>query len=191
MKIQDGTGKGFEVKIDSANRMLTESVVETEQLEAAVKGDSYQVGSGPVTLTSANESAVLFFKNNEDKDLIITAANITSSKQTGSTAGVFLVKIYLEGSALSAGASQVPVNSNFGSNKALSATVTAGQEAATVTDGVANGSFYIQEAEFFNTDLAWVLPKGTSVSMSITPGASNTSVTITTTLEAHVAREVL
>jgi len=189
MKIDDGTGTGFQVKVDSSNRLLTESVTETEQLEAAVRGDSYQVGSGPITLTSANESAVLFFKNNEDKDVIITAVNVTSSKQTGSSAGVFLAKLYTSGTALSAGAAQVPLNNKFGSSQLLTATVQAGQEAATVTGGVASGAFYVQEAMFFNTNTAWVFPKGSTIAMSVTPGASNTSATVTVTLEAHIARE--
>jgi hypothetical protein len=191
MKIHDGTGSGFEARVDSTNRLLTEAVIETEQLEAAVKGDSYQIGSGAVTLTSANESAVLYFKNNEEKDVIITAVNITSSKQTGSSAGVFLAKLYTGGTGLSAGTSQTALNNNFGSSKTLTADITAGQEAATVTSGTASGAFYIQEAVFFNTSTAWVVPKGSTIAVTVTPGASNTSVTVTVTLEAHISRETL
>jgi hypothetical protein len=191
MKINDGTGSGKEAKVDSTNRLLVEAVTESEQLEAAAIGNAFQIGSGPITLTNANESAVLFYKNNEDKDIIITAVNVTSSKQTGSSAGVFLAKVIAGGTALSAGASVTALNNNFGSNKSLLATITAGQTSATVTDGTAVASFYIQEAVFFNTDIAWIIPKGVSVAISITPGASNTSVTVTTTLEAHIARDAL
>lgn len=191
MKIQDGWGTGQEARVDGEGRLLVEAVTETEQLEAAVKGESFQVGSGAVTLTSANESALLYFKNNEDRDVIVTAVNITSTKQTGSSAGVFLAKLYTEGTGLSAGSSQTALNSNFGSSKTLTADITAGQEAATITNGTASGAFYISEGIFFNTETAWVLPKGTTVAVSITPGASNTSVTVTCTLEVHIARTVL
>ena len=191
MKITDGTGTGFEARVDSENRLLTESVTETEQLEAAVKGNAFQVGSGVVTLTSASESAVLYFKNNEEKDLIVTAINITSTTQTGSTAGVFLAKIYTGATGLSASTSQTALNNNFGSNKSLDVDIEAGQEASTVTSGTAAAAFYIQEAEFFNTEVAWVFPKGSTIAFSVTPGAGNTSMTVTATLEAHIARETL
>lgn len=191
MKINDGTGSGNEAKVDSTKRLLVEAVTESEQLEAVAVGNAFQIGSGPITLTNANESAVLFYKNNEDKDVIITAVNVTSSKQTGSSAGVFLAKLITGGTALSAGASVTALNNNFGSNKELLATITAGQTSATVTGGTAAASFYIQEAVFFNTELAWIVPKGVSIALSITPGASNTSVTVTTTLEVHIARDAL
>jgi hypothetical protein len=191
MKITDGTGTGLEAAVDATNRLLVEAVTESEQLEATAHGESFQIGSGPITLTNTADSAVLFYKNNEDRDIIITAVNVTSSKQTGSSAGVFLAKLWTEGTALSAGTAQTALNNNFGSNNTLDATITAGQTGATVTDGVANGVFYIPEAIYFHTDVAWVFPKGSSIAMSVTPGASNTSVTITVTLEAHIARAAL
>lgn len=191
MKIEDSTGSGRGAKVDSNQRLLVEAVTESEQLESAVRGEAFQVGSGKVTLTSANESAVLYFKNNEKKDLIITAINITSSKQTGSSAGVFTAVIYKSGTGLSAGTSASASNNNFGSNKTLDVDITQGQEAATVTDGVASGAFFIQEAEFFNTDVAWILPKGSTVAVGVQPGASNSSMTITITIEAHIARDDL
>ena len=191
MRIEDSTGSGRGAKVDSNQRLLVEAVTESEQLESAVRGEAFQVGSGKVTLTSANESAVLYFKNNEKKDLIITAINITSSKQTGSSAGVFTAVIYKSGTGLSAGTSASASNNNFGSNKTLDIDITQGQEAATVTDGVASGAFFIQEAEFFNTDVAWILPKGSTVAVGVQPGASNSSMTITITVEAHIARDDL
>jgi hypothetical protein len=189
--IKDGTGQAHNAKVDSTNRLLVEAVTESEQLEAAAKGNSYQIGSGNINLTSANASAVLYFKNNEDMDVILTAVNITSTKQTGATGGVFLATVYKNATGLSAGTDLNAVNSNFGSNQLLDSTITGGQEAATVIGGIAIGGFYIQEAEFFNTEIAWVIPKGSSVSLTITPAASNTSLNITTTLEGHIAREAL
>ena len=111
-----------------------------------------------------------------------------SSKQTGSSAGVFTAVIYTGATGLSAGTSFSPLNSNFGSNKTLSTTATRGQEAATVTGGTAVGTFIFQEAQFINTELAWVIPKGSSIALTITPGASNTSMTITFVFEAHLSR---
>lgn len=188
MKIMDGTGSGRQAKVDSTNRLSTEAIILSEQLEAAKNGESYQIGSGVVTLTSANESAVLFVENNETKDLILTGVNITSGAMTGSSANVFLAKIYLSGTTLACGTSTSALNNNFGSSDTLCATIVAGQEGGTITNGVASGAFYIQNNEFFNTDIAWVLPKGSSVGVSVTPGASNTSFPVTVTLEGHLDR---
>ena len=189
MKIEDAGGSGRGARVDADKRLLVSAVNETEQLEAAIRGEAFQIGSGKVTLTSASESAVLYLKNNEKKDLVITAVNVTSSKQTGSSDGVFTAVVYKSGTGLSAGTSASAVNNNFGSNKLLDVDITQGQEAATVTNGTAIGAFYIQEAEFFNTDLAWILPKGSTVALSILPGASNSSMTVTVTLEAHIGRD--
>lgn len=188
MIIKDGTGKGYTVKVDSTNRLKAEAVAQSTQLEASVNGDSYQIGSGVVTLTSASESAVLFVKNNEDKNLILTAVNITSAAMTGSSASVFLAKLYTGGTTLSASTAQTPLNNNFASNKTLDATVLAGQEAATITNGTAKGAFYIGNNKFFTAGIAWVLPKGATIAVSITPGASNTSFPLTVTLEGHLER---
>lgn len=189
MKIQDGSGNGNWLKINKDLRALTKAISQTEQRHASENGDSYQVGSGVINLTSANESAVLYVKNNEERDFQFTGVNITSSAMTGSSANVFLAKVYLGGTALSAGTSANALNNNFGSSKTLDADITQGQEAATVTDGTASGAFYIPNETFFATDIAWLIPRGTSVAISITPGASNTSMNVSVTLEGHLIEE--
>lgn len=191
MKIVDGTGKGNMARVDKSNRLLTEAVIESEQLEAAVKGNAYQVGSGAVVLTSASESAVLHLKNNEERDLIVSAVNFTSTSQAGASDSVYLIKLYLGSSGLSAGTNSAALNSNFGSSKSLDADVVVGGEGQTVTDGTLSGVFYFQEAQFVNTDLAWVIPKGASFAVSATPASGNTSAVVAVTFEAHVARETL
>ena len=189
MKLLDSTGKSYGAKVGSDNRVAVESVQKTEQLNAALSGESYQIGSGPISLTSAGESAVIFFKNLEDRDIIISAINISSTAMTGSSATVFLAKAYLGGTALSAGTAVVPLNNNFGSSKILLGTTEAGGEAQTVTNGTASGAFYIPASTFFHSETAWVIPKGVSVALSITPGASNTAMVATVTLEGHLASD--
>lgn len=186
MELQDGTGSGYKLKINKLNRAETDSVVRTEQREASSKGNAFQIGTGPLVLTSANESAVLFIKNNEDLDLKISAVNVTSNAMTGASTNTFMVKLYLLGTALSAGVASAALNNNFGSSNALVADIAVGGEAQTVTNGVASGAFYIPSDTFFHTELAWTLPKGISVALSITPAASNTSFPVTVTLEGHI-----
>lgn len=189
MFIEDGTGKGFSAKVDSENRMLTISVTQSEQLFAAKKGESFQIGSGIVSLTSASESAMLYVKNNETRDLILTGVNITSTASTGGSGNVFLAKVYLEATGITGGSPTAALNNNFGSAKTLTADITAGAEAATIDGGTASGAFYIPIETFFNTEIAWVVPQGVTLAVSITPPASNTSMGCSITLEGHLKSE--
>lgn len=185
-QIVDGRGTGNRANVDSNGRLSVLSISFTEQENASIEAKSFQIGSGVVNLTSASESALIYIKNNEDRDLLLTGVNVTSGSSTGGTGNVFLAKVYLSGTALSAGTSASALNNNFGSSTTLSADITQGQEAATVTNGVLSGAFYIPIDTFFNTDIAWTLPKGTSVAISGTPPAGNTSWNVTVTLEGNL-----
>lgn len=185
-QILDGAGTGYKAQVDVNHRLQVRSVSNTQQQEASLNEDSFQIGSGVINLTGVSESALLYVKNNEDRDLIITAVNVTSNTPTGSTEVVFLAKVYLNGTGLSAGTSASALNNNFGSSTALDANITQGQYAATVTSGVVSGAFYIPLKGFFNTDLAWVLPKGTTLALTGTAPAGTTSLNLTITLEANL-----
>jgi len=182
--IKDGTGKGNKVKVDADNNLRTKGIFETEQQAQALKGKSFQIGTGVANLTSGNESAVILFRNNEDSDVLLTGVNITSKNFTGSTDEVVLAKVYLQGDSLSAGVASAALNNNFGSSIELQADVEVGGEAQTVVNGITSGVFFIPINGFFSTDIAWVIPKGTTIALSYTPGSGNTSWLVTTTLEA-------
>ena len=184
--IKDGTGSGNVAKVNSDNQLEVNAISSSVQHDSAIKGKSYQIGTGPVTLTSAGHSGVLYFKNNEENDIVMTAINVTSSKMTGSTAEVFTAVLYKFPTGLSASTAQTPLNNNFGSSNTLEVDMESGQEAAVVTAGVAAGSFFIPSATFFNAGIAWVFPKGSTIAMGIIPGAGNTSMTLTVTIEGHL-----
>jgi hypothetical protein len=189
LELRDATGRANGAKIDSTNRLWVRSSALSQQLEAACNGDSFQLGSGVVTITSASESAVLYVKNNEDEDLLLTGINITSKSMTGSTDDVALAKLYTSNpTGLSSSTSQTPLNNNFGSSKALDADVESGGNAVTVTGGSVTGAFYIPVNTFFNTEIAWVLPRGTSVAVSFTAGSGTTAWPVTVTLEGHLGQ---
>ena len=72
-QIQDGTGSSKKAKVSNSNRLFVESVTRSEREEEALLGEAYIVGSGFVELTTTGTSAVLYFKNNEDVNLVITS----------------------------------------------------------------------------------------------------------------------
>ena len=67
--IRDGIGSGKEAKVTSSNRLATTTISETEADFAAAEGTRYNINTGTITLTDANNTTVLFLKNNEDSDL--------------------------------------------------------------------------------------------------------------------------
>ena len=187
MRIEDGTGKGYELGIDSTNRALTRATTESQQLEGAKLGKSYQIGSGHATLTSANDSALIYIKNNEDDDLVINALSLSSGAMTGATPTNYLVTIYANSTGLSTSTPGGGVNNNFGSNRSLATSITIGAEAATVTGGNIVGQFYVQSNSFFTKSAAWVFPKGATLAVSIQPATGNTSFSVGVIFEAYLA----
>ena len=71
MKIEDGTGKGFEAKVDDLNRMHTHAFNVPLTSFASTRGDAFNISSGLVTLTTAGESGLLYIKNNECDDISV------------------------------------------------------------------------------------------------------------------------
>lgn len=181
--IKDGTGSGVSAKVNSDNQLSVRAIVQTEQEHATQEDRSFTVGSGLVNLTSPNASAVLYFKNTGDKDLVITQANVYSSKQASSTAGTFKLVLYRGATGLSGGTSVEALSTTFGSTSVLTADVTAGAEAATVTGGTATGAYIFPEAIFHELSLAWTVPKGQSISAVVIPGASNSGMEVGVTIE--------
>ena len=74
--------------------------------------------------------------------------------------------------------------------KSLNADIEVGAEGASVTNGVASGAFYIPVETFFNTDIAWVLPKGSTLAVTVTPATGNTSFNVSVTMEAVLFGEL-
>jgi len=189
--LEDGSGSGFKAKVDSANRVLTRAVSLTEQNNQTRLGRSYNIGTGVVTLTNSADSGVLYFKNNEADDILITGINISSTSATGSASKVMLVKTYQKATGLSAGSTVMALNSNYGSSRDLTADIKVGQTNATVTNGTPVGAFHIPLETFFYTAVSWIIPKGTTIAVSVTPPTSNTSLSLSVTVEAMlISKEV-
>jgi hypothetical protein len=188
--IVDGSGKGNRLKVDATNKAQTRSVSQDEQKEATVCGDAYIIGSGVITLTSACQSAMIYLKNNEDRDLVLSNIIVHSGASTCGAENVALVTVQRNPTGLSGGACTTATNNNFGSNNTLTADITAGAEAATLTAGTAMGSFYVPIQTWFETEISWGLPKGASVGLLVTPPASNSSLKIGITIESYLKKEL-
>jgi len=188
-QIEDGSGSGRKLKINSKNRAETQSVSRNEEENASLEGNSYLCGTGPINLTSGNESAVFYLKNNENSDLIIKNFTFTSSAITGAANGVFLLKLYKNPDGISSGTDIPPANTNFGSSKTLVADVQFGAEAATVTNGILGGSTYMPQQTLTQAPLSWIVPKGSSFAITVEPEDGNTDTNINLFLDAYLNNE--
>jgi len=182
-QILDGTGTGKKAKVDENNRLHTFSIVEDLSIEAAKNGRNYNINTGAISLTSANESAVMYLKNNEDFDFAIEDIIVILGTSTGGTGDltVEIVKNPTTGTIVSgASVADVISNRNFGSSRELTADVYKGAEGNTITNGSAFADTTRSSAGtviHFDADVE-ILPKGTSIGVNITPQPSNTSMSV-------------
>lgn len=187
---EDGTGTGSSQKIDTTNRAWTRTITENEQREATFCGEAFIVGSGLITLTNASQHAMLYLKNNEPRDLVIKAVNITSNKSTGGVECVAFMTVLKSATAMVGGTSSTSNNNNIASSITLAADITQGAMCATITGGSTLIATFVPIQTFHEIDTSLVLPKGSSIAFLITPPASNTSLKIAIALETYLRKDV-
>ena len=186
--INDGkTGRSVEV---NTNNRLMVSAADVELIDSqTARGMSYTFGSGPINLTSASESAVLYIKNTDPVNvLVLDRFIITIGKSTGAVDGLSL-KIFknpTSGTLLSSGTPTTGGNRNYGSLISSQSDSKSGAEGLTLLPTASNFStlFFPQES-FTNLPAGFILPVGTSIGFSWTPSSGNTSVDVTTTVISY------
>jgi hypothetical protein len=187
MKINDGTGGGFQVKVDSNNRLHIDGVVRNEREQAALVGNCYNINTGPLTMTTANESAVFYIKYDDPFPLVIEEILIILGGTTNGVgdAEVEILKNPTAGTIIS---NAVPVdtaeNRDFSSSKVIGADIYKGAEGYTLTDGT---SFAKTTRNSFGTVILFdsapiILRKGNALGIRYTPPAGNTSQSVTVAL---------
>jgi len=176
MLIDDGAGKGFSVKVDECLRMHTHAFTIDSDTSAALNGDVFDVCSSIVTLTSANESGILYIKNNENDDLIISLQFVNLGASTNGV-GESAVTVYLNpttGTLIACGCCVTPLNRRVGDANALCTVTVSGAEASTITNG---GTISFPSTGFVS-NAPYILPKGAALAVSVTPPTSNTSMPV-------------
>ena len=192
MLIEDGTGKGYKVKVDSANRMANTTISSGASQAATEREDSFNLNSGLVTLTDATEQGILYLKNNETRDLHVSAVvAILGPSTNGVTTDTTRVRIYKNpttGTLISeANAADTNSNRHFGSSATLTADVYKGDATATVTNGSVHIESLINPGSrvFFGIDE--ILTKGDSMAITFEPNDSNTSMKTMAAIICHLS----
>ncbi len=191
MILEDGAGQGYKQKVNGNFRAYTNAVVTSEDEQATKKGRSYNLNTGIIDLTSAADTPVMYFKNNEDDAFHITALAIGLGPSTGGTGGIpkiTIVRNPTAGTTIS-NANDVDVNSNrnFGSSETLaSSLVYKGATGETMTDGTDHIIFYQTVNGRLFATIDEYIPKGTSIGIKIDPQASNTSMEVYCAIIGHL-----
>ena len=186
-QLEDGTGTGNRARI-SANRLYVDSISRTELHSHIEEGETWNISTGEVTLTSANESALLYMKNTGQKSLFINLYVVISGASTGGS-GKMPVKIYRNPTAGTIVTTATDVisaninNMNFGSANVPDAIFYSGVEGDTLTG---ESGILRSQTTADNRLLLGILtsvPIGSSVGISVTPPVANTSMVCEVVLE--------
>lgn len=174
-QIQDGTGRGYLGKVDPNNQLHTTSIQRTNTQDATRKGNSYNINTGTIGLTSTTESGILYFKNEEapvngETSFIIDSIAI-GIDNLGTQAGACVITIVRNptGGTLIDNAVAVDMNENrnFGSSNTLSSLAYKGVEGDTVTGGSDIVQFYQNAGTRGFYTLDFEIPKGSSLAIKI------------------------
>jgi len=177
--IQDGTGTKTKLRITGANRALVQAVTISEEDDAIVRGEGYQIASGTVSFTGATTTGVLYIKNNDDRDFVLDRCVLILGSAVGASSDQDWTFTVLRNPSagttitnqLNAGVS----NSNHGSNNTPNAISYRGVEGDTITDGGGAAQPIKQSIDRIILPLGRRLPKGTSIGFRITPPTGVTS----------------
>lgn len=183
--IEDGTGTGKKVKVDSNNRAQVSSTSSTLADTALQKGLFFLLATGIIELTSASASGILYIKNNEESDLLIGKTGLFLGPSTGGSGIVeySFIANPTGGTLISNATAGVNVNANGGSARALSANVYKGVEGAT-TVGTDFTILFPHDDGVWEQGSPVILPRGSSVAIKLKPPVGNTSMKINLTVEA-------
>lgn len=178
MIIKDGTGKGYEAKVGSDNRLHTYAVTESEILEAAEHGNAYNLNTGWINGV-ASDSALMYFYNGEESNYIVEAIAIGSQSGITHSNNPYLI-LYSNptgGDIISdASAAAMSANRNFGSSRTLAESkIYKGKNGGTVTGGNEVGYFQLSGGSRAFFSLNFVMPKGSSLGVKLIANVSSGS----------------
>ena len=184
-KIKDGTGKSFEAKVDAKNRLKADVRIQDEIVTASKEGEAWNIHSGAITLTGAG--TMIYIKNNEDRDLI--AGGMVIALGTASTSDVCEVITYKNATGGDLLTDQTDVafksNRNYGSSNQLAADMYKGKDGGTVTAEQV-GLYYMSSGTRLFAEINKIIPRGSSIAVSIDPKLSSGSVKAYCVITCHL-----
>lgn len=192
-EILDGTGDDNRARVDSRNRLFTDSISRSQLEYAILVGDGYNVSTGSITLTTDSESAVGYFKYNGNDTLVIKEILVIIGDSTGGSGSslITLVKNPDSGTIVSNAVNvSAASNRNFASFNQLEADAYKGAEGDTLLNGE---TFAVTSRGVSSEVVAFdaapiVLKRGNSIGVKFTPPSGSTSQNIVVAGTIYVER---
>ncbi len=180
--IRDGSGKGNLAKVNANQRLYTRAVTQAEEVLANEAGRAFNLNTGIVTLTDSVDTPLIYIKNNEDENLVISAVAIGIGPSTGGTTltdmtTATFIRNPTTGTVITDTPTNVPINSNrnYGSARTLTADVFLGATGDTMTDGDDHIFVFLGTSARAFIAINEILPKGSSFGIKINPLPGNSS----------------
>jgi len=131
---------------------------------------------------------MLFFKNDGGSDIFVDRVIVQTDDSTGGTEDKFILTVRFNPTAMTSGSGNDigQVNTNLGSSNTLDLISEKGADGATL-DGSVAGSWRLDNPQRFKIiTVRWLLPKGSSLGISYTPPAGNTSMLAICAVNAYI-----
>lgn len=159
--------------VDANHDLHTFSVIEDLQRQATDAGDEYNINTGVIALTGTAESAMLYFKNDEDNDYVIAAIAVglgTRSATIDDVAHITIVRNPTGGTIVDdAEGVTMKSNTNFGSSKTLKTSTLlykASASGKTLTGGQDHALLFMSGTRLY-ASLNMELGRGNSIGVKI------------------------
>lgn len=175
-QIKDGAGQGYLAKVNSNNELLVRSVTDTGEIQANENGNAYNLNTGIINMTNASETTILYLKNLEDDNLVITAVVIglwNSANGDGLDMYSTFVRNPTTGDIISGTNVDISSNRNYGSSNTLNADIKKGASGDTKVNGDDHILVRVTEESRNFITINEIIPKGSSFAVNITPPTSN------------------
>ncbi len=193
--IQDATGKGYGAKVDLDGRIHVDAINTDRESYSSQLGNSFNINTGLISLTNAaTVNAVMYVKNNEDYPLVITNFFYQTGVSTGGSGDVLvsILRNPTTGTIISGATnSEININRNFGSSRALSVYSYKGSTGLTFT----NGDKALESILSTSTQRiaisagAITLPKGSSIGVNFKTPTGNTAMNVSFAIACYLEVE--
>lgn len=180
--IRDGRGRGFLAGVNSENELNVRASSVEQRLVSSTHGKYFEATTGKITLTDANDTAMIFLQNTDATGCSIVIDRIFYDffTSTGGTGIDGTLTYYINPTANTSAAAISPTNTNFGSTTAAEGVFYGGTTAIDAfTDGAVWWTAYITDKQSIELEEGRiVIPNGSSFGIKIAPPTGNTSMAL-------------
>lgn len=189
--IEDGAGGSFKAKVNKDNRLFTKAIVDDSQHDHNHDGDAYNLNIGVVNLGTDNDTPVLYVKNNETRELIITAVAVGIDFSVNGSATkmsqITIIRNPTGGTTISnKNNGLINSNRNYASPNTLTVDFYKGADGETMTGGQDHIFIFHNDGNRLFATIEEILPGGTSMGITIKPPTGNTDMDVYAALICHL-----